>query len=86
MGFWSCDVLDAFAVSVLTVPNWALGETWLSCVLQYMVVYQLMLTLCSTSAYFMDGSGFSYEQVTCSPPAMSLPCLRMPLARSACSD
>ena len=31
-----------------------------------MVVYQIMLTLCSSSAYFIDGSGFSFDQVTCS--------------------
>lgn len=30
---------------------------------QYMVVYQLMLSLCSNTAFFLDGSGFDYNQV-----------------------
>lgn len=40
-----------------------------------MVVYQLMLSLCNSSAYFMDGSSFSFDQVGLSPGQEALPSL-----------
>ncbi|KAL0030950.1 hypothetical protein WJX79_003464 [Trebouxia sp. C0005] len=54
--------LQGIAGTCLVIREARAGQAIKLSAVKYMVMYQLMLTLCSTSAYFMDGSSFSYQQ------------------------
>ncbi|KAL0046765.1 hypothetical protein WJX82_009387 [Trebouxia sp. C0006] len=53
---------QGIAGTCLVIREARAGQAIKLSAVKYMVVYQIMLTLCSTSAYFIDGSGFSFDQ------------------------
>ncbi len=75
--FWVKHILEAHTHGTLHA-----FDDCLYVVLQYMVVYELLLAVAVNTLFFIDGSRFSVVQV--GPPCTSPPCAPLPLLPSCC--